>query len=85
MQFLSSRLLLASLLLKWLRSTQLLQQHLTSSHTLVFSSQRSLSSQKWVAVAQEMAAALSGAKSVEEALAAAQAAADAIMHEAGYY
>jgi sorbitol/mannitol transport system substrate-binding protein len=37
------------------------------------------------AVAQEMAAALSGAKSVEAALAAAQAAADAIMKEAGYY
>ena len=37
------------------------------------------------AVAQEMAAALSGAKSVEEALAAAQSAADAIMKEAGYY
>ena len=37
------------------------------------------------AVAQEMAAALSGAKSVEDALAAAQAAADAIMTEAGYY
>ncbi len=37
------------------------------------------------AVAQEMAAALSGAKSVDEALAAAQAAADAIMSEAGYY
>ena len=37
------------------------------------------------AVAQEMAAALSGAKSVEEALAAGQAAADAIMKEAGYY
>ncbi|MDP7149869.1 MAG: sugar ABC transporter substrate-binding protein [Paracoccaceae bacterium] len=36
-------------------------------------------------VAQEMAAALSGAKSVEEALAASQAAADAIMREAGYY
>jgi sorbitol/mannitol transport system substrate-binding protein len=37
------------------------------------------------AVAQEMAAALSGAKSVEDALAASQAAADAIMQEAGYY
>ena len=37
------------------------------------------------AVAQEMAAALSGAKSVEDALAAAQSAADAIMSEAGYY
>jgi len=37
------------------------------------------------AVAQEMAAALSGAKSVDDALAAAQAAADAIMSEAGYY
>jgi sorbitol/mannitol transport system substrate-binding protein len=37
------------------------------------------------AVAQEIAAALSGAKSVEEALADAQAAADAIMQEAGYY
>ena len=37
------------------------------------------------AVAQEMAAALSGAKSVDEALAASQAAADAIMREAGYY
>ena len=37
------------------------------------------------AVAQEMAAALSGAKSVEEALADAQSAADAIMSEAGYY
>ena len=37
------------------------------------------------AVAQEIAAALSGAKSVEEALAAGQAAADAIMKEAGYY
>ena len=36
------------------------------------------------AVAQEMAAALSGAKTVDEALAAAQAAADAIMKEAGY-
>ena len=36
------------------------------------------------AVAQEMAAALSGAKSVEEALAAGQAAAVAIMEEAGY-
>ena len=37
------------------------------------------------AFGQEMAAALSGAKSVEDALAAAQAAADAIMQEAGYY
>ena len=37
------------------------------------------------AVAQEMAAALSGAKSVDAALAAAQKAADAIMKEAGYY
>ena len=37
------------------------------------------------AVAQEIAAALSGAKSVEEALAASQAAADSIMREAGYY
>ncbi|MEM9855207.1 MAG: extracellular solute-binding protein, partial [Pseudomonadota bacterium] len=37
------------------------------------------------AVAQEMAAALSGAKSVEDALADAQSAADAIMQEAGYY
>ncbi|WP_251134345.1 MULTISPECIES: sugar ABC transporter substrate-binding protein [Roseobacteraceae] len=37
------------------------------------------------AVAQEMAAALSGAKSVEDALAASQEAADAIMREAGYY
>ncbi|MEM0976847.1 MAG: sugar ABC transporter substrate-binding protein [Pseudomonadota bacterium] len=37
------------------------------------------------AVAQEMAAALSGAKTVEDALAASQAAADAIMKEAGYY
>ena len=36
------------------------------------------------AVAQEMAAALSGAKSVDEALAASQAAAEAIMTEAGY-
>ncbi|MGI9373181.1 MAG: ABC transporter substrate-binding protein [Hyphomicrobiales bacterium] len=36
-------------------------------------------------VAQEMAAALSGAKSVEDALAAAQSAADSIMKEAGYY
>ncbi|KNG94947.1 sugar ABC transporter substrate-binding protein [Pseudaestuariivita atlantica] len=34
---------------------------------------------------QEMAAALTGAKSVEEALAASQEAADAIMREAGYY
>jgi len=37
------------------------------------------------AFGQEMSAALSGAKSVEEALAAAQEAADAIMKEAGYY
>ena len=37
------------------------------------------------AVAQEMAAALSGAKSVDDALAASQEAADAIMREAGYY
>ena len=37
------------------------------------------------AFGQEMAAALSGAKSVEDALAAAQANADAIMREAGYY
>ncbi|MFT5066816.1 MAG: sorbitol/mannitol transport system substrate-binding protein [Yoonia sp.] len=37
------------------------------------------------AVSQEIAAALSGAKSVTEALAAGQAAADAIMSEAGYY
>ncbi|WP_179379347.1 ABC transporter substrate-binding protein [Jannaschia marina] len=36
------------------------------------------------AVAQEMAAALSGAKSVDEALAASQAAAESIMEEAGY-
>jgi len=34
---------------------------------------------------QEMAAALTGAKSVEDALAASQEAADAIMKEAGYY
>lgn len=38
-----------------------------------------------MAVAQEMAAALSGAKSVKDALAASQSAADAIMSEAGYY
>ena len=37
------------------------------------------------AVAQEMAAALSGAKSVDDALAASQAAATAIMAEAGYF
>jgi len=37
------------------------------------------------AVAQEMAAALSGAKSVDDALAASQAAATAIMSEAGYF
>ncbi|MCG3268522.1 sugar ABC transporter substrate-binding protein [Yoonia sp. I 8.24] len=37
------------------------------------------------AVAQEIAAALSGAKSVDDALEAAQSAADAIMSEAGYY
>ena len=37
------------------------------------------------AVAQEMAAALSGAKSVDAALAASQAAAEAIMSEAGYF
>ena len=37
------------------------------------------------ACGQEMAAALSGAKSVEDALAAAQATADSIMREAGYY
>jgi sorbitol/mannitol transport system substrate-binding protein len=37
------------------------------------------------AVAQEIAAALSGAKTVDEALEAAQGAADAIMSEAGYY
>jgi sorbitol/mannitol transport system substrate-binding protein len=37
------------------------------------------------AVAQEIAAALSGAKSVDEALEAAQDAADSIMAEAGYY
>jgi len=37
------------------------------------------------AFGQEMAAALSGAKSVEDALAAAQAAADSVMKEAGYY
>jgi sorbitol/mannitol transport system substrate-binding protein len=37
------------------------------------------------AVSQEIAAALSGAKSVEDALAAGQAAADSIMREAGYY
>jgi sorbitol/mannitol transport system substrate-binding protein len=37
------------------------------------------------AVAQEIAAALSGAKTVDEALAAAHAAADKIMSEAGYY
>ena len=38
-----------------------------------------------IAVAQEMAAALSGAKSVDDALAASQAAATAIMSEAGYF
>ncbi len=38
-----------------------------------------------VIMGQEMAAALTGAKSVEEALAASQEAADAIMREAGYY
>lgn len=37
------------------------------------------------AVAQEMAAALSGAKSVEDALSASQDAVDSIMREAGYY
>lgn len=37
------------------------------------------------AFGQEMAAALSGAKTVEEALAAAQEAADSVMREAGYY
>ncbi|MEP2919291.1 sugar ABC transporter substrate-binding protein [Sulfitobacter sp.] len=37
------------------------------------------------AVAQEIAAALSGAKSVDDALEAAQDAADSIMSEAGYY
>ncbi|MEM9360610.1 MAG: extracellular solute-binding protein, partial [Pseudomonadota bacterium] len=38
-----------------------------------------------VIMGQEMAAALTGAKSVEDALAASQEAADAIMREAGYY
>ncbi|MEM0899940.1 MAG: sugar ABC transporter substrate-binding protein [Pseudomonadota bacterium] len=38
-----------------------------------------------IAVAQEIAAALTGAKSVDEALAASQEAAEAIMEEAGYY
>ena len=38
-----------------------------------------------VIMGQEMAAALTGAKTVEEALAASQEAADAIMREAGYY
>ena len=38
-----------------------------------------------VTFGQEMAAALTGAKSVEDALAASQEAADAIMREAGYY
>ena len=38
-----------------------------------------------VIMGQEMAAALTGSKSVEDALAAAQEAADAIMREAGYY
>ena len=38
-----------------------------------------------VIMGQEMAAALTGAKSVEDALAAAQSAADEIMSEAGYY
>ncbi|MGB0696223.1 MAG: ABC transporter substrate-binding protein [Rhodospirillaceae bacterium] len=38
-----------------------------------------------IAVAQEMAAALSGAKSVEEALEDSQEAAEAIMREAGYF
>ncbi len=38
-----------------------------------------------VIMGQEMAAALTGAKSVEDALAASQEAADAIMKEAGYY
>ena len=38
-----------------------------------------------VIMGQEMAAALTGAKSVEDALAAAQESADAIMREAGYY
>ena len=38
-----------------------------------------------IAIAQNMAAALTGAKTVDEALADAQAAADAIMREAGYY
>ena len=37
------------------------------------------------AVSQEISAALSGAKSVDEALAAGQRAADSIMREAGYY
>ena len=37
-----------------------------------------------IAVAQEMAAALSGSKSVDDALAASQAAAEKIMTEAGY-
>ena len=37
------------------------------------------------AVSQEISAALSGAKSVDEALAAGQKAADSIMREAGYY
>ena len=38
-----------------------------------------------VIMGQEMAAALTGAKTVEEALAASQDAAEAIMKEAGYY
>ncbi|GGE62646.1 ABC transporter substrate-binding protein [Actibacterium pelagium] len=38
-----------------------------------------------VIMGQEMAAALTGAKTVEEALAASQEAADSIMREAGYY
>ncbi|MEO0991944.1 MAG: sugar ABC transporter substrate-binding protein, partial [Pseudomonadota bacterium] len=37
------------------------------------------------AMGQEMSAALSGAKSVEDALAAAQQVADSVMREAGYY
>jgi hypothetical protein len=53
---------------------------------LVFSSQRSLNSHKLaLQLHRKWAAALSGAKSVEDALADAQSAADAIMREAGYY
>ena len=71
---------------KWQQSIPPHRVRPTLSPMWAFSSWPFPNSRRSVSImGQEMAAALTGAKSVEDALAAAQEAADSIMREAGYY